>query len=138
MMPEAWESQIGRAKARIIGALRRGQEERAARGRLSRERAKAAYEAVERGQEADRFLSSDFWKKRLEPMLAGKTQVRPWRPGDSLDPREVASQHLYASGRAGLAAEILSELKEWVQAGAAARDLLAADEEEKQRAADNA
>ena len=83
----------------------------------SREQLIAWDEDAKRAEELRFFLASDFWNKRLEPMLRAKTTIQPWRPGGPATLDQATTQYLVVSGKSEAFLEVLSEFREWERKG---------------------
>ena len=79
---------------------------------------------VQRGLRVRTFLDSDFWKQDLEPFLRGEASLKPWAPGDPLPIEEVATRHLYNSGKVFIMSRMVSQFGAWVRAGEEASESL--------------
>ena len=71
-----------------------------------------------RSEELAAFLKSDFWIKRMEPLLRSKSSIPPCPSGDRMTVEEASVEYLRASGRASGYLEVLAEFREWERLGA--------------------
>ena len=73
---------------------------------------------VARGDRARAFLSGEFWKKDLEPMLRGESRIKPCN-ADALPTslESAAVEYLFKSGSSAQADRLERVMKDWVAAG---------------------
>ncbi len=71
-----------------------------------------------RGERSRVFMGSEFWKKDLQPLIRGESEIKPCRPdavAGSLD--QAATEYLYKSGGSWMARMIESKMCEWIVVG---------------------
>ncbi len=103
---------------------------------IAEKKLSAAYRAIRRGVLTREFLAGPFWKEFFEPLLIGKESIKPWAPGDPTEHMAIVSLHLWSSGKAAIAREILTTLGEWIRAGEEAKRIVADEAEKKKQIRD--
>lgn len=86
----------------------------------AKEREQALHEAVARAGRVRGFLSSEFYKKDLEPFLreeAAKSQMRPWVPGDPVETHKLRAEFFFISGKAFAYLHPIEKIHEWLRSG---------------------
>lgn len=86
----------------------------------AKEREQQLHEAVQRAARVRAFMSSDIWRRDLQPFLRDESadaQVRPWKPGDPFAFAALRTEYFFNSGKAWLVERIFEKLGEWLRAG---------------------
>ena len=71
---------------------------------------------IARGRRAAEFAKTDFWISDLQPMIedeARKSQMRPWRPGDTYKEDALKTEYFFTSGKYWMARRIVEQFEVW-------------------------
>ena len=129
--PPEWGTFFADTKKKLLDLIDKRRSDRALREQTPREKLVALHVAIGRAQRVRNFLDSDLWKDDIEPYLRGAAVLRPWKPGDPLSLEEVAVEHIYNSGNAARASNLVDKLRSWVKEGAEAEMFIKKDTEMK-------
>jgi hypothetical protein len=102
------------------------------RGLASRETMEKWSIIAARGDRARSFLTGDFWRKDMEPLLRAEARIKP-AAADALPAslERATIEYLDKSGAARQAEKLERTMREWVSEGDKANELLRAEREKR-------